>query len=242
MENYVQYFTEIEQRFQHRRGTLLLLSTLDWALIDTWREAGVPLPAVLSGIDDAFEKRAAKRASARGRLRRINGLAWCAQSVMEAAERLSEASVGVDRSNGDVTASAARESGFETRRIAAYLQANAEKLDAGAMPEAARSVAAETAERLRALAETAAVEHASSLEELDATLSGLESRLIAALVAAAPEEALLALRDDVARELMPYRGKMPAVQARQVQQQMLEKRLLQRQGLPRLSLFYMSHE
>jgi len=28
--NYFNYFTEIEERFQQRRGSLLLLSTLDW--------------------------------------------------------------------------------------------------------------------------------------------------------------------------------------------------------------------
>ena len=42
MRNYFNYFTEIEERFQQRRGSLLLLSTIDWALIETWREAGVP--------------------------------------------------------------------------------------------------------------------------------------------------------------------------------------------------------
>ena len=49
MQNYINYFTEIEEHFQRRRGSILLLSTVDWALIDTWREAGVPLEAVLQG-------------------------------------------------------------------------------------------------------------------------------------------------------------------------------------------------
>ena len=86
MQNYFNYFTEIEERFQQRRGSLLLLSTLDWALIETWREAGVPLEAVLRGIDAAFDKYEAR--THRGHKRRINGLAWCAQAVMEAAEEL----------------------------------------------------------------------------------------------------------------------------------------------------------
>ena len=54
--NYFNYFTEIEIRFQQRRGSILMLSTLDWALIETWRKAGVPLEAVLRGIDAAFDK------------------------------------------------------------------------------------------------------------------------------------------------------------------------------------------
>ena len=90
--NYFNYFTEIEERFQQRRGALLLLSTLDWALIETWREAGIPLEAALRGIDAAFDKYEARQK--RGRMRRVNGLAWCAQAVMEAAEELREAAAG----------------------------------------------------------------------------------------------------------------------------------------------------
>src|SRR5436309_4175888 len=94
--NYFEYFSEIESRFQQRRGSLLMLSTLDWALIESWREAGVPLEAVLRGIDDAFDKHEAQklRAGAR-RVRKINGLAWAAQSVMQAAEAAVDAATGV---------------------------------------------------------------------------------------------------------------------------------------------------
>ena len=56
MQNYFNYFTEIEEHFQRRRGSLLLLYTIDWALIETWREAGIPLAAVMKGIDAAFDK------------------------------------------------------------------------------------------------------------------------------------------------------------------------------------------
>src|ERR1700742_636492 len=95
MQNYFNYFTEIEERFQQRRGSLLMLSTLDWALIETWREAGVPLEAVLRGIDAAFDKHDTQRARlGNRRQRRVNGLAWCAQAVMAATEQAREAAVG----------------------------------------------------------------------------------------------------------------------------------------------------
>src|SRR6201997_2428213 len=93
--NYFAYFSEIEERFQRRRGSLLMLSTLDWALIDTWREAGVPLEAVLRGIDEAFDKHDAKRARPGARTRKVNGLAWCAQAVMQATEEMQEAATGM---------------------------------------------------------------------------------------------------------------------------------------------------
>ncbi len=116
--NYFNYFTEIEERFQQRRGSILLLSTLDWALIETWRDAGIPLEAVLRGIDAAFDKYEARQK--RARMRRINGLAWCAQAVMEAAEELREAAAGTAN-----PATEPRESGFEQERVAAHLEAAA---------------------------------------------------------------------------------------------------------------------
>ena len=89
--------------------------------------------------------------------------------------------------------------------------------------------------------ELAAVDYEGRLEELDRTLTVLEEKLLAGLLASAPEGELTVLREQATRELAPYRGKMQAVQIRQVQQQFLQKRLLEARGLPRLSLFYMTH-
>ena len=57
-----------------------------------------------------------------------------------------------------------------------------------------------------------------------------------------PEAELTALREQAARELAPYRSRMQAVQIRQVEQQFLQKRMLEARNLPRLSLFYMTHD
>ena len=231
MLNYFNYFTEIEDRFQKRRGALLLLSTLDWALIETWREAGIPLEAVLRGIDAAFDKYEARQK--RGRMRRVNGLAWCAQAVMVAAEQLREAAAGT----APVTASA-RESGFEQERVAAHLEAAAVALDAAIVaPEAC----AATAGRLRKLAAEARAA-AQDLEVLELTLTVLEEKLFAALTAAASEELLVGLKEHAARELAPYRSRMGVVQLRQVERQFVQKQLLVHYNLPRLSLFYMSQQ
>ena len=228
MQNYFNYFTEIEERFQQRRGSLLMLSTLDWALIESWREAGVPLGAVLRGIDDAFDKHDAQQARGKRRTRRINGLAWAAQSVMQAAEATVEASTGLPPAHFGEE----RESGFETQRVQAYLLRNAVAIeDTGLDPS--------IAERLREVAESL---EGGSLEDLDRTLTVLEEKLFTGLLGSAPEAELLALREQAAHELAPYRGKMGAVQIKQVQAQFIQKRLLEARGLPRLSLFYMTHE
>lgn len=237
MQNYFNYFTEIEERFQQRRGSLLMLSTLDWALIETWREGGIPLQAVLRGIDNAFDKHDVKAQRSSGRTRKVNGLAWCAQSVMEAVEQAMEASIGVSSAVGAVAA----ESGFETERIVQYLHQNASAIEGAKLSPPADAMAAEVSSRLRSLGTGLRAEPVRSLEELDRTLSVLEEKMYAALLTSAPEEELVALRVQAARELAPYRGKMQAVQIKQVQQQFLQKRLLEAYQLPRLSLFYMGH-
>ncbi|MDR3744695.1 MAG: hypothetical protein P4K80_01020 [Acidobacteriaceae bacterium] len=254
--NYFNYFTEIEERFQQRRGSLLMLSTLDWALIETWREAGIPLEAVLCGIDAAFDKHDAQAQRGTRRPRKVNGLAWCAQAVLEAVEQSRDAAIGSAPSQP----AESRESGFEEDRIARYLERNAALLAAAAdLPSPANTAASEAASRLRELAATYPLlssrnnaEGSASpsnlepaplnLEALDRTLTVLEEKLFAALLTAAPEDQLVSLREQAARELAPYRGKMQSVQIKQVQQQFLQKRLLEAYSLPRLSLFYMPHE
>ncbi len=243
MRNYFNYFTEIEERFQQRRGSILLLSTLDWALIETWREAGIPLDAALRGIDAAFDKY--EQRQKKGRMRRINGLAWCAQAVMDAAEEMREASAG-----SAPAPAAPAETGFEHERVAAHLEATATALDAATV---APDVCAATATRLRELAvEVAALDQAKSpaagstpavdLESLERTLTVFEEKLFIALTAAAPEELLVALKEHAARELAPYRSRMGVVQLRQVERQFVQKQLLAHYNLPRLSLFYMSQQ
>ena len=229
MQNYFNYFTEIEEHFQRRRGSLLLLSTIDWALIETWREAGIPLAAVLQGIDAAFDKFDARKNKAR--VRRVNGLAYCAQEVISAVEAMQEAAVGPPLP-GPATR---RSQGFEQERIAAHLEAAAQQFRAA--PQSGSL--AEIADRLQALAGEVRSK-LPHLEELEQSLTVLEEKLFAIILTTTPEAELLALRQQAAAELAPYRSRMPAMQIRQVEQQFLHKRLLEKFNLPRLSLFYMS--
>ncbi len=232
MQNYFNYFTEIEEHFQRRRGSLLLLSTLDWALIETWREAAIPLEIVLRGIDEAFDKYQARQR--RGPQRRVNGLAWCAQAVMEAAEQHREAALGMAPATTGSQPSA--ESGFESQRIAAHLQSAASALLHSTLaPEPCRALGA----RVQSLADEVLAGSEHNLEDLERQLTVLEEKLFATLTTHAPEELLLALKTEAARELAAYRSRISAVQMRQIEQQFLHKRLLEHYQLPRLSLFYM---
>ena len=228
MQNYFNYFTEIEEHFQRRRGSLLLLSTLDWALIETWREAGVPLETVLRGIDEAFDKYQARQSrSPTRRLRQVNGLAWCAQAVMEAAEQQKEAATGVAAQS-----TSEDRAGFEAQRIADHLHSAAHALEAATI---AQEALASLAQRLHSIAESLP----ESVEDLERQLTVLEEKLFAILTTQVPEDILLRFKTEAARDLAAYRSRMSAVQLRQIEQQFVHKRLLEHYQLPRLSLFYM---
>src|SRR5208283_3382568 len=116
VQNYFNYFTEIEEHFQRRWGGILRLSPLDWVLIETWKDAGIPLEAVLRGIDltfEHYEKRPSKT-------RKINGLGFCSQEVLAAAEAMKEAAVGAAGPSAGAKSGAGQ--GFEPEAIAAFLR------------------------------------------------------------------------------------------------------------------------
>ncbi len=239
MENYFNYFTEIEEHYLRRRGTHLLLSTLDWALIETWKSAAIPLEAVLRGIDDAFDKYDQRPSKSK----KVNSLAYCSQAVLAAAEDMKEAAVGATgAANHDEAAP--RESGFEAAQIAAFLRENAEKLEKSKLPErdgfATGALAREEAASLREMAETIAGSgKLPRLEDVERRLTVLEEKLFAALMAVTPDEELVNVRTEADRDIAPYRRNMTAAQVEQLHKQYVHKRLLERFGVPRLSLFYM---
>jgi hypothetical protein len=231
LENYFNYFTEIEEHYQRRRGTTLLLSTLDWALIETWKDAGIPLEAALRGIDAAFDKydqRATKS-------KKVNSLAYCAQAVLTAAEDMKEAAVGAESSRPKAP-------GFDGAEIAAFLRGNAERLEKATLPEregfATGTLARETAHTLREIADDVESK-LPRLEDLERRLTIMEEKLFAALLTVTPDSELVAVRAEADRDLAPYRRNMTAAQVEQLHKQYVHKRLLERCGVPRLSLFYM---
>jgi hypothetical protein len=240
VENYFNYFTEIEEHFLKRRGGGLLLSTLDWALIETWKDSGIPLEAVLRGIDAAFDRYDERPEKSR----KVNSLAYCSQEVLTASEDMKTeeciAPEGAPSEQGDTS----REpSGIANADIIAFLRRNAEQLAAAKMPQAqgvsAGPMALETAATLRELANDLERRAKPRLEELERKLTVMEEKLFAVLLAAASDDQVVAVRAQADRELAPYRRKMIAAQIEQLQKQYIHKKLLEKYGLPRLSLFYM---
>ena len=216
--NYFNYFTETEEHFQRARGTsLFLLSPLDWALLESWKNGGVPLEAVLRGIDATFEKWRSRRV----KTQMVNSLAFCAQAV------LTEAQIMAGTAQPKVRKEAAPPFGLDELR--AYLESNAAVLPGDH---------SETAASLRRLAGEAE-QHYGDLEALEQRLTVLEERMLALARSRQTEEQMLSARQELDRQLRPYRGKMTADQLTMLEKQYLERHLLEKSGLPRLSLFYM---
>jgi hypothetical protein len=236
--NYFNYFTEIENYFWRKRGANLLVSPLDWAIMETWQKAGVPLEAVLKGIDCAFES---YQRSRRGVGKPLKSLAYCMDAVLEAAEKQVEAAAGSAPKNRNV---AAKEP-FSREELRIYFTKNAARIADAANGAGTRG--ADFAGRLREIAHSLGgmatfleAPGTLDLEDLERRLTILDEKLHALLVGRVSEEMMLKIRREMDGQLVVYRRKMKAEQIALVERQYVQKRLLEEFGLPRLSLYYFS--
>jgi len=235
--NYFNYFTEIEEYFWKKRGSHLLVSPLDWAIMETWQKAGVPLDAVFKGIDSAFESYGRSR---RGAGKPLKSLAYCTDAVLEAAEQAQEAAAG------KATTSAAKQSAepFAREDLRNYFAHNIALIRAAASAKSASPTliplledSARGLETCLALLDSPA---ALDLEDLERRLTLLDDRIHAGLLLHSGDDLLLRLRREMDSALSVYRRKMKTEQLALVEKQYLQKRLLEEFRLPRLSLFYLT--
>ena len=236
--NYFNYFTEIEEHFWKKRGAHLLVSPLDWAIMETWQKAGVPLDAALKGIDAAFESYQ--------RSRRGAGKDVEEPGVLHGRSAGSGAGTAGSGRRGSAGGEAPkRKNPFRARSCSAYLQRNAEMLRkaAGLQKDASAGLGEflrEMAEKLRSAEALLEAPGALDLEDLERRLTILDEKIHAALLTHASEELLLKIRREVDSQLATYRRKMKAEQLALVEKQYSQKRLLDEFRLPRLSLYYFS--
>ena len=236
--NYFNYFTEIEEYFWKKRGAHLLVSPLDWAIMEAWQKAGVPLEAALKGIDRACESYGRSR---RGAGKPLKSLAYCTDAVLEAAEEQLEAAAG----KAPASRQAPQKEPFPREELKKYFARNVAQLRQGAEKiqngqPAFASALVEIAKSLEASAALLETPAALDLEDLERRLTILDNKVQALVTANAQEELMLKIRRELDRQLASYRRKMKAEQLAMVEKQYLQKRLLEEFELPRLSLFYLS--
>jgi len=236
--NYFSYYSEIEEYFWKKRGAHLLVSPIDWAIMESWQQAGVPLSAVLKGIDRAFES---YQRSKRGAGRALKSLAYCTDAVLEAAEEEKAAATGAaPAANAPPPAET-----FPREALRAYFLRNVAQLRAAAersLP-AAPELAARFSDSAKALEDKLILLDAPGaidLEDLERHLTVLDEKLQSSLTSLSSEDLLLRIRRDLDHQLAAYRGKMKGPQLAQIERQFIHKRLLEEYRLPRLSLYYFS--
>lgn len=226
--NYFNYFTEIEETFVRRRGKHLLLSPLDWALIEDWQERGMPLHVVIRGIEsvfDVFDKQPPGT-------RTIKSLFYCREEIEAQHKEWLAAQVG-GSSNGTDSGDADESSAFSPDAIAAHLTSVGEGL------KKARSRSTgdlETAlERVLARLDELTI-NAEGTEKLEGSLENLDAVIDDALRKSADAEIL---KKEVGAQLATYRSQMDKESYKRTFDLMLIKRLREASGIPRLSLFFL---
>jgi hypothetical protein len=237
MENYFNYFTEIEEHWQQCRGTVTLLSPLDWALIESFQDSGIPLEVVLRGMEAAF----AKQAKRQSKVQKVNSLSYCAQAILSEFERFQESAVG--KHEAGELASKQDQSERENlvqmmERTACQLVHVSERIRREGL-SLTNGFFESIAETLQSLKQEVIASTHLDFEQLEMRLSTLEDKILATLFAALDDEVLLDLRTEVNQELNRHRRGLKAEHLAMLEKKMMSKKLLERFGVPRLSLFYM---
>jgi len=235
--NYFNYFTEIEDAFVRRRGKHLLLSPMDWALIERWKELQVPLHIVLRGIEKSFDSWEAKP-----RKRSVKSLLYCQEEIEAQYAEWLESRVGATPEEG--VEPTGREEGLPFPRQAVLehmqrgrmaLQTVAKGLNQGELTETIERVVG----LLEALENDFATVAIPDPRQLEISLTGLERMLSDSLLSAVSQEQLAAAQAEIKEQLRPYRSHMEKAVYEQTFNNLLLQRLRGDAGLPRLSLFYL---
>jgi hypothetical protein len=241
--NYFNYFTEIEDAFVRRRGKHLLLSPMDWALIESWKEMNVPLHIALRGIEKAFDSW-----ESRPRKRSVKSLLYCQEEVEAQYAEWLDARVGsaaeIESDESGVGARDTPALPFPRADILDHLERCRSGLSASAVKRS-QTAADDLVDALkRATDQLAELQNdfasatLPNAQKLEQSLTGVERMLSDAILSVVASEELEALTKEVEKQLKPYRKQMePSVYA-QTRDNLLLKRLRETFGVPRLSLFY----
>lgn len=238
--NYFNYFTEIEDEFVKRRGKHMMVSPLDWALIENWKTRGIPLHVVLRAINASFDGYNARA----HRNRRVNTLFFCQQEVEAMFQEYSAARVGVNDASPEEAASPADgDSPFSATAVTAYLRDGAEALARVRDRHPPDSILRETLDRaltrLQGILDELEARGLRDPEGLETDLTMIEEVVLDGLKAQTSEERLAELRKEGKQQLRAYKQTMEKEIYEQTLGSFLARRLREEYRVPRLSLFYL---
>jgi len=234
--NYFNYFTEIEDAFVRRRGKHLFLSPMDWALMETWKQQGIPLHIVLRGVEKSFDSYEAKP-----RKRTVKTLLYCQEEVEAQFAEWVESHVGAAADASESEAESDK-TPFSFAAITEHLERSRNALSKLAKSRTQEDDLSEALTRAVALLVDIEKDFASSTtldtRKLEDSLTGLERMLNDSMFSVVSSTALEELKNGIKEQLKPYRSQMEAAVYKQTFENLLLKGLREQFGMPRLSLFY----
>jgi hypothetical protein len=234
--NYFNYFTEIEDAFVRRRGKHLFLSPMDWALMETWKQQGIPLHIVLRGVEKSFDS-----FESRPRKRTVKSLLYCQEEVEAQYAEWIEARVGSAPGSEEQETD---KTPFSFAAISEHLSRNRASLTqlANLRKQQGEDDLSEALARAAALLAEIESDFTTGgtldTRRLEDSLTGLERMLNDAMLSVVSTSALAELKSVIKDQLKPYRSQMEAVVYQQTFDNLLLKRLREQFAVPRLSLFY----
>lgn len=234
--NYYNYFTEIEDLFVKRRGKHLHLSSLDWALMETWKEIGIPLHIVLRGVEKAFDSY-----ESRPRKRSVKTLFYCQEEVEAQFAEWVESRVGASPA-AESSETEADKTPFSFAAISEHLQRCRNDLVELAKWRKSDDEFSEALIRAANLLGDIEKDFLSGTtldtRRLEDSLTVLERMLNDSMLAVVSDDALKELQKEIKAQLKPYRSQMEESAYKQTFENLLLKNLREQFSVPRLSLFY----
>ena len=247
--NYFNYFTEVEEEFVRRRGKPLLVSPMDWALIESWKNAGIPLHIVLRAINSAFDAYDARPR----KYRKVNSVFYCQQEVESSFADYRLAQVGSPAEDEKEKPGRKKSKEAQAEAVEAFpkpvlldflARSDSELKAAAALAESAARKEIESAiERARArlieIAREVEISTQVNAEAIERDLDAIDRMILHAAIKSVGEEGVESIRRDAETQLQPYRKKMDKAIYQQTVQNFVSRRLRETNNVPRLSLFYL---
>jgi len=242
--NEFSYFTEIEETFIRLREKSFLIGPLDWALIESWKERGIPLRIVERSIENVFEAHKSKV-----RRRAINSLRYCQSEVEAQYSEWLETQVGRN-DFGEPSKDGTPNNPFAKDAVAAHLESAEGKLSLVVLECAAQRSESPAMEALGnklgyaiglIRAARAEFEETPDPRKLEEGLTTIETLIDTAIMDATGPKEIAKAREAVEEAMAPYARQMPAESYNQTFDTLLTKRLREMFGVPRLSLFHMKN-
>jgi hypothetical protein len=208
------YVEAIETHFRTRRGAPATLSPRDFALARSYCAAGVPLAAVLLGIDSTFEADPG-----------VSSLGFCRRRI----EDLS--GVRTRPAPGPGAAGAESLTSPEVEEVLSLLK---ERLLS--LPPGTRAAFALVLHHLQEIQDLVAVASRPNWDYVRRKLQEIDETVSATALLALPDHEVLSLRSEAQRAGERHRGRVDDVSLQEAVRRLTLQRAREKLGLPRVSL------